>query len=87
MFMLLLSSADFLQNELFSKISFRNTIRVSNSLDTDQDRHSVGPDLDPNCLQRLSRTVSHRVDEVIPLDHPRCEASRVIQWYGLIHET
>ena len=21
------------------------------------------------------RTVSHRVDEVIPLDHPRCEAS------------
>ena len=37
-----------------SKYSFRNTIRVSNSLDTDHDRHSVGPDLDPNCLQRLS---------------------------------
>ena len=54
MFMLLLSSADFLQNELFSKNSFRNTIRVSNSLDTDQDRRSVGPDLDPNCSQRLS---------------------------------
>ena len=32
--------------------SFRNTIRVSNGLDPDQDRHSVGPDLDPNCLQR-----------------------------------
>ena len=27
---------------------------MSNSLDPDQDRHSVGPDLNPNCLQRLS---------------------------------
>ena len=26
--------------------------------------------------------VSRRVDEVIPLDHLRCKASRVIQWYG-----
>ena len=33
------------------------------------------------------RTVSRRVDEVIPADHQRREASRVIQWYGLIHET
>ena len=32
------------------------------------------------------RTVSRRVDEVIPSDHPRSVASRVIQWYGLIHE-
>ena len=38
----------------FSKNSFRYTIRVLNSLDPDQDRHSVGPDLGPNCLQRLS---------------------------------
>ena len=38
----------------FSKASFRNTIRVSNSLDPDQDQHIVGPDLGPNCLQRLS---------------------------------
>ena len=30
------------------------TIRVSNSLDPDQDRHCVGPDLCPNCLQSLS---------------------------------
>ena len=37
----------------FSKNSFRNTIRVSNSLDLDQDRHSIGPDLGPNCSQRL----------------------------------
>ena len=33
------------------------------------------------------RMVSHRADGVIPSDHPRREASRVIQWYGLIHET
>ena len=33
------------------------------------------------------RTVSCRADEVIPSDHPRREASRVIQWYGLIHKT
>ena len=26
------------------------------------------------------------MDEVIPSDHPRRVASRVIQWYGLIHE-
>ena len=39
---------------VFSKNSFRNTIRVSNGCDPDQERHSVGPDLDPNCLQRLS---------------------------------
>ena len=31
-----------------------NTIRVSNSLDPDQARHYVGPDLGPNFLQRLS---------------------------------
>ena len=51
--MLLLSSADFLRI-IFSKNSFRNTIRVSNSLDPDQDRHSVGPDLGPNSFERLS---------------------------------
>ena len=27
---------------------------MSNSLDPDQDQRYVGPDLDPNCLQRLS---------------------------------
>ena len=29
-------------------------MRVSNSLDPDQNQHSEGPDLDPKCLQRLS---------------------------------
>ena len=40
------------QNQLFSKNSFKNTIRVSNSLDPDQARRSVGPDLVPNCSRR-----------------------------------
>ena len=35
-------------------LDFFNTIRVSNSLDSDQARHFVGPDLGPDCLQRLS---------------------------------
>ena len=30
------------------------SIRVSKSLDQNQERYSVGPDLGPNCLQRLS---------------------------------
>ena len=38
----------------FKIIFFRNSIRVSNSLDPDQTRHFVGPDLGPNCLQMLS---------------------------------
>ena len=40
-------------NQLFQNI-FKNSFRVSNSLDPDQGRHCVGPDLGPNCLQRLS---------------------------------
>ena len=31
-----------------------DTIKGTNSLDPDQARQNVGPDLDPNCLQRLS---------------------------------
>ena len=50
---MLLLSDDFFQNKLFSsKHSFRNTIRVSNSLDPDQDRLSVGPDLGPDCFEK-----------------------------------
>ena len=49
-----LSSTDFFSKLAFSKISFRNTIRVSNSLDPDQVRRFVGPDLGLNCLQRLT---------------------------------
>ena len=49
-----LLSAEFFQNQIFLKNSFRNIIRVSNSLDPDQAQCFVGPDLCPNCLQRLS---------------------------------
>ena len=49
-----LSPADFFSKSTFSKNSIRNTIRVSNSLDSDQTWHIVGPDLGPNCLQSLS---------------------------------
>ena len=46
--LLIFSKKNFLQNY------FRNTVQVSNSLDPNQDRQNVGPDLGPNCLQRLS---------------------------------
>ena len=36
----------------FSKNSFGNTVRVSNSLDPDQAQPFVGPDLGLNCLKR-----------------------------------
>ena len=44
----------FFLNQLFPEKTFRNTIKVSNSLDPDQAWHFVRSDLDPNCLQRLS---------------------------------
>ena len=39
----------FFQNQLFQNILSGNTIRVSISLDPDQDPHFVLPDLGPNC--------------------------------------
>ena len=53
-FSCILSSADFFSKLIFQKNSFRNTIRMSNSLDPDQVRQIVGPDLGPNCLPKLS---------------------------------
>ena len=48
-------SADFFNISFFEK-SFRNTIRVSNSMDPDQDQQSVGPDLGQTvCKGCLSR--------------------------------
>ena len=49
---LILHAYCFCRQLIFSK--FRIIIRVSNSLDPDQARHFVGPDLDLNYLQRLS---------------------------------
>ena len=44
---------------LFPKLTFlkkilSGTLKESNRLDPAQDQHSVGPDLHPNCMQRLS---------------------------------
>ena len=47
---------------IFSKNSFWNIIRVSNSLDPDQALHFVGPDLGPNCLQSISADNTSRQD-------------------------
>ena len=49
---------------IFSKSFFTNTIRVSNSLDPDQDQQNAGPDLGPNCLQLiLATTLIERVNK------------------------
>ena len=55
----------FFETSVF-KNSLSNAMRVSNSLDQDQDRQHVGPGLDPNCLQRLSKdgTIRRRVNGV-----------------------
>ena len=55
--------ADPFQNQLFSKDSFSNTIRVSTCLNQDQAQCFVWPDLGPNCLQSLSAddTIRQRV--------------------------
>ena len=75
--MFLLSSSDFIQNQLFQKNSFKNPIKVSNSLDPDQDRQSVSPDLGKNYLQRLST------------DDKSCQYQRKIYncWKGTKYES
>ena len=50
--MFLFSSADFLQNQVFENKPPMTTIGVSNSLDPDQGKHSVGLHLGSNCLQK-----------------------------------
>ena len=55
----ILTSADFFKINFFEKF-FQNTIRVSSSLDQVQAQRYVGPDLGPNCLQRLSEDDTSR---------------------------
>ena len=57
-----LSSAVFLSKSIFLRILY--TIRVLNSLYPDQP-DIVGPDLGPNCLQRLSADKTRRGKELI----------------------
>ena len=50
----------FFKKSTFSKNSFRNTIRLSNSLDPDQAQQNVGPYLGSNCFQMLSADGTNR---------------------------
>ena len=52
----------FFSKSTFSKKkSFMNTIRVSNSVDPDQARRFVGPDLGPNCLQNIIGRLLYKI--------------------------
>ena len=64
--MLFLSSADYFSKQTSKKNSLRNTISVSNSLDSIQAQLFLGPDLATNGLQRLSAddTSSQRVNTI-----------------------
>ena len=62
-----LSSADvFFKINFFVKF-FQRIPSMLNSLDPDQARHFVGPDLGPNCLQRITadNTCGQRVKHVV----------------------
>ena len=50
--MFLFSSADFLQNKFLKINHLGPPSECQNSLDPDQDRHSVGLHLGSNCLQK-----------------------------------
>ena len=69
----------------FSKNYLRNTFKVSNSSDPDQARRSVGPDLDPNFLQRLTADDTGRqVVKVLIYLVVKCQPSSIlIQSYCL----
>ena len=58
---MLLVSANFFSKSTFLRNSSRNTIKVSNCLNPDQAQHFDGPDLDPDCLQRLSADNTSRI--------------------------
>ena len=49
-----LSSDGLFQNYLFQEKIPSGIPSASNSLEPDQARHFVGPDMGPDCLQRLS---------------------------------
>ena len=70
-FYAVLSSSVFFQNQLFG-IFFSWMSSVSNSLDPDQARHYVGPDLHPNGLPRLSADDTRRQRVNKKSSHDRC---------------
>ena len=75
--MLLLASVDFFQKKHFLQKNLSVTLSVSNGLDPDQDRRSVGPVLGPDCLQRLLDVASSktRINEALRIDSEISNAS------------
>ena len=69
----------------FSKIPFRNTIRVSNSFDPDQAWHNVEPDLGPNCLQRLSADKNNQASQEAHVDWPAIHTRATTQSHALFN--
>ena len=65
----------------FLKKKIRNTIRVSNTLDPGQAQHFVGPDLGPNCLQRLSADNTNRQRVNMQRNKMRCVMGFPTMWY------
>ena len=57
----------FFKIDFLKKIIQENYQSVSNGLETDQDRHHVGPDLGPNCLQKLTTDSKGRASAMIGL--------------------
>ena len=53
-----MSSAEFLKLAFSSIFFSKTTIRIANSLDPDETPRSVASYLDPNCLQRPSKSGS-----------------------------
>ena len=54
---------------MFLNNSFRNNINLANSLDSDQARHFVGPDLVPSCLQKYQQTTPAGRELICYLDY------------------
>ena len=53
-----MSCAEFFKLAFSSLFFSKNTIRIANSLDPDETPRSVASHLDPNCLQRPSKSGS-----------------------------
>ena len=78
-FHLLLSSVDFIKIKCFKNF-FRHSIRVSNGLDPDQDRHLVGPDLDPNRF-KFSKIISRQQKSSLAKKELKKDRHRVLHHY------
>ena len=61
----------------------KNSFRVSNSLDLDQARHFVGPDLGPNCLPRLSADGTSRQRVKVGVDFRKMNYNKKRKNYQL----